>query len=305
MVVWRKWMKQFDYILYVFLLFWGSMHAQDTVATPIIDLAKIAQVNQRDSYITFPTDFGNLEPLMFEANVNPSFIIRERKESNLMAVLTSQITIRMYNEDSYPVKTPSYIPQVTFYYLTGDKNSANNYTLFGKFAHHSNGQDGQFYVADGSINLQNGNFATNFIELGLIRTGFSKTLNATKFFKSSFEIHPRSWMLAELHGTYSGFRWHNAFLAYKLPTKMGHGGSVKADFSVKAETTWLIDNINNWDTCNFKRFNASLTFYYHPKFLEEIGFFVQLYHGVDYYNIYFQHQLDIIRFGIMTELLRF
>ena len=86
---------------------------------------------------------------------------------------------------------------------------------------------------------------------------------------------------------------------------MGHGGSVRADFSIKAETTWLIDNINDWDTFNFKRFNASLTFYYHPKFLEEIGFFVQLYHGVDYYNIYFEHRLDIIRFGIMTELLRF
>jgi len=78
---------------------------------PNLDLAKIAQVNQTDSYITFPTDIGNIEPLMFEANVNPSFIIRERKESNLMAVLTSQITIRMYNENSYPVKTPSYIPR--------------------------------------------------------------------------------------------------------------------------------------------------------------------------------------------------
>ena len=86
---------------------------------------------------------------------------------------------------------------------------------------------------------------------------------------------------------------------------MGHRGSVKADFSLKAETTWFLDNINDWDTFNIKRLNASLTFYYHPKFLEDIGFFVQYYHGMDYYNIYFQHRLDVIRFGIMTELLRF
>ncbi|MBD0850141.1 hypothetical protein [Maribacter arenosus] len=299
-------MKRQDYLPFIILFLLQTAHAQQpNDSLPNLDLAKIAQVNQTDSYITFPTDIGNLEPLMFEANVNPSFIIRERKESNLMAVLASQVTIRMYNEDSYPVKTPSYIPQITFYYLTGDRNPVGHYTFFGKFAHHSNGQDGNFYNTDGNINLQNGNFATNYFELGLIKTSFSKTLNASKFFKSSVEVHPRSWMLDEMHGKYSGFRWHNAFFAYKLPVKMGHRGSVKADFSLKAETTWMIDNINDWDTFNFKRFNIGLTFYYHPKFLEDIGFFVQLYHGMDYYNIYFQHRLDVIRFGIMTELLRF
>ncbi len=299
-------MKGYGYIwILILFLLQPAYTQQSNDSLPDIDLAKIAQVNQSDSYITFPTDIGNIAPLMFEANVNPSFIIRERKESNLMAVLTSQITIRMYNEDSYPVKTPSYIPQVTFYYLTGEKNPTDHYTLFGKFAHHSNGQDGDFYDTDSNINLQDGNFATNFFELGFIKTSFSKTLNATKFFKSSFEVHPRSWMLDELHGKYSGFRWHNAFFAYKLPVKMGHRGSVKADFSLKAQTTWLIDNINDWDTFNLKRFNIGVTFYYHPKFLEDIGFFVQFYHGTDYYNINFQHRLDIIRFGIMTELLRF
>ncbi len=299
-------MIRHDYIpIFILFLMQTAYTQKPNDGLPNLDLAKIAQVNQSDSYITFPTDIGNLEPLMFEANVNPSFIIRERKESNLMAVLTSQVTIRMYNEESYPVKTPSYIPQITFYYLTGEKNPVDHYTFFGKFAHHSNGQDGNFYDVDGNINLQNGNFATNFFELGLIKTSFSETLNASKFFKSSLEVHPKSWMNDELHGKYSGFRWHNAFYAYKLPVKMGHRGSVKADFSLKAETTWMFDNINDWDTLNFKRFNIGLTFYYHPKFLEEIGFFVQLYHGMDYYNIYFQHRLDVIRFGIMTELLRF
>ncbi|MBD0778399.1 hypothetical protein HPE56_11395 [Maribacter sp. ANRC-HE7] len=298
-------MRRYGYILILFYFLAQVIHAQINDSLPNLDLAKIAQVNQSDSYITFPTDIGNMEPLMFEANVNPSFVIREQKDSHLMAVLTSQITIRMYNEESYPVKTPSYIPQITFYYLMGDKNLEDHYTFFGKFAHHSNGQDGNFYNTDGNINVQNGNFSTNFFELGLIKTSFSKTLNASKFFKSSLEVHPRSWMLDELHGKYSGFRWHNAFFAYKLPVKMGHRGSVRADFSLKAETTWMIDNINDWDTFNFKRFNIGLTFYYHPKFLEDIGFFIQLYHGMDYYNIYFQHRLDIVRFGIMTELLRF
>ena len=53
------------------------------------------------------------------------------------------------------------------------------------------------------------------------------------------------------------------------------------------------------------RFNLSLTFYYHPNILEDIGLFAQIYHGMDYYNIYFNRKPDIIRFGIMTEKLRF
>lgn len=298
-------MKRKLHISIALFLFLGTLSAQDSLVRPQIDLERMATVNQSDSYITFPTDVGNLEPLMFEANVNPSFIIRQRSDSRLMGVLTSQIIIRMYNEESFPVRTPSYIPQISVYYCLNERHTTDHLTLFGKLAHHSNGQDGGFYDADGNINLQTGNFATNFFELGFIKTSFSESLNATKFFKSSFEVHPKSWMLEELHGQYSGFRWHNAFFAYKLPVKMGHRGSIKADFSFRLETTWLIDNINDWDTFDLKRFNAGITFYYHPKFLEDIGFFVQYYHGVDYYNIYFQHRLDVIRFGIMTEILRF
>ena len=67
----------------------------------------------------------------------------------------------------------------------------------------------------------------------------------------------------------------------------------------------MLDDYNNLNTFDLKRLNASLTLYYHPKFLEDIGFFVQFYHGNDYYNIYFQERLDIIRFGIMTKVLRF
>ena len=289
-------------VAFFFINFNYSQKTVDTI--PQLNLTKIALVNQTDSYVTFPTDIGNIAPLMFEANISPNFIIRKRKDSRLMSVLTSQIIIRMYNEHSYPVRTPSYIPQISFYYLTGDKQSKKHNTFFGRIAHHSNGQDDNFYDENGNINLQSGNFATNFFELGLIHTSYSDKLNAVKFFKSSFEVHPKSWMLNELHGKYSGFRWHNTFSAFKLPI-MNSNPEKRPNISLKLETTWMLDAINNWNTFNLNRLNASLTFYYHPKFLEDIGFFVQFYHGMDYYNIYFNEQLDVIRFGIMTEILRF
>ncbi len=299
-------MKPRDY-LFLFVFFTSNLAFAQTVAetTSNLSLDQIALVNQGDSYITFPTDIGNLEPLIFEANVSPGFKIRERKDSRLMAVLTPKIIVRMYNEFSYPVRTPSYMPNITFYFLTGSERSINKLSLFGKIAHHSNGQNGDFYDENGTINLVSGNFATNFIELGFLKAFYNNKHNAFRFFKSSVEFHPKTWMLDVMQGKYSGLRWHNTFLAYKLPLNGNSSGKSKANFSVKAETSWMMDNVNDWKTFDLNRLNASLRFYYHPKFLEDIGLFVQFYHGMDYYNIYFQHQISVIRFGIMTEILRF
>ena len=270
---------------------------------PKLSLERIALINQSDTYITFPTDIGNIAPLIFEANVNPSFIIRERKDSRLMAILTPQIIIRMFNEESYPIRTPSYIPQISFYYLAKKKEALDYLVLFGKIAHHSNGQEGDFYNADNTINVQSGSFATNFIEFGFLKTSYNNKLKAIKTIKSSIELHPKDWMLQEMRGRYSGLRWHNSFTSFKFPLKEDDNG--KAKFSLKAETTLMLDDFNNLDFFDINRLNASFTFYYHPKFLEDIGLFVQLYHGYDYYNINYQHQMSIIRFGLMTEILRF
>ncbi len=297
-------MKTKAYILILFLWSTYCVFSQKDLDTlPQLDLFKIALINQTDSYITFPTDIGNIEPLMFEANVNPSFVVRERKDSKLMAALTPQITIRMYNEESYPVRTPSYIPQVAVYYLANQKKALNCLVLFSKIAHHSNGQDGNFYNEDNTVNLESGNFATNFFELGFLKTSYSNRLKAIKTIKSSIEVHPKSWMLQELQGKYSGLRWHNSFTSFKFP--LNEDNTERANFSLKAEATLMLDNYNDLDVFDLDRFNASLTFYYHPKFLEDIGLFVQFYHGMDYYNIYFEHQISVIRFGIMTEILRF
>lgn len=290
----------------MFLFFTGSYAQIYQYTLPQLDLSKIAHINQSDSYITFPADVGNIAPLMFEANLNPNFIIRERNDSKLMAVLTPQITIRMYNEDSYPVKTPSYIPQISVYYEINKIENLIQTLLFGRVAHHSNGQNDDFYNEDHSINLESGNFSTNFFQIGIIKTSYDSKLKAVKFFKSSVEVHPRSWMINELHGQYNGFRWHNSFISYKLPWNSDlFSSDRRAKFSLKIETTWMLDQINDWKTFDTRRFNASLTLYYHPKLLEDIGFFVQFYHGTDYYNIHFSHQLSMIRFGLMTEILRF
>ena len=288
------------------LLFNLSLYAQtDAIKKYDFDLSLISEVHQGNSYFTIGGGLGNIEPLIFEANLIPNFIIRNNKEAKLMAVVTPQIILRMYNEESLPVRTPSYMPHITVYYSIGEKLSVNNFTVFGKIAHHSNGQEDDFYLENGDINYESGNFSTNYFEAGIIKTFYDNNLKAAQFFSTSFEIHPPSFSNEELDGIYSFYRWNNQFAIFKLPFEKSENKKEKANFSLKGQFTWLFGDVNDWDFFALERIIASVTFYYHPSFLEDIGLFVQYYHGQDYYNIYFPISRDIIRIGFMTDQFRF
>lgn len=298
-------MKRHLVFIQITLLLTFAASGQNKDVSQGVGLTVISQVNQGSSYITFPTDLGNIEPLMFEANLIPNFYIRKSKNSRLMGVLTPQIILRMYDERSYPVRTPSYIPQITVYYMLTEFERSQNLSLYGRYAHHSNGQDGDFYLDNGEVNLLTGDFATNYFETGLIKTHFNTRFNAYQFFKTSIEIHPQGLGSDELEGIYSRYRWHNAVSIFKLPSKETRSTRNNADISIKGEATWMFGDVNHWNTFSTDRLNLGVTFFYHPKFLEDIGLFVQYYHGSDYYNMYFGHRLDVLRFGLMTEKLRF
>ncbi len=298
-------MKKIYALILISIFLSPSVWGQETENSSAISLTIISQVNQGNSFITFPTDIGNIEPLWFEGNIIPNFYLRQSKNSRLMGVLTPQIIIRMYQEDSFPVRTPSYMPQITVYYLLNEKEGSRTTSLFGRLEHHSNGQEGDFYLENGEVNVKSGNFSTNLMELGIIKTNKNQRLNAYQFFKTSFEFQPESWLFEELVGQYSRFRWHNAFSIFKLPEKNINPLDKRAALSVKGEATFMFGDTPIPNPSALDRMNLSLTLFYHPNFMEDMGLFVQLYHGMDYYNIYFNHQLDIIRFGIMTEKLRF
>ncbi len=292
------------FILSSMLSFSGFSQNSNDVSSKM-SLSTIATVNQGNSYITFPTDIGNIAPLWFEGNVIPNFMIRKSKNARLIGVLTPQIILRMFREESAPVRTPSYMPQITIYYSLLSNPKSDQYSVFGRFAHHSNGQEDNFYLPNGEINLLSGNFSTNFIEFGVVNNHYNKQLNAVQFYSTSLEIHPPGWSIVELEGKYSMVRWHNGFSIYKIPIGKKTNNKTRARISLKAEAMWMFGNINDWQQLSLHRLNVNLTFYYHPKFLEDIGLFVQVYNGMDYYNIYFNQRLKIIRFGIMTEILKF
>jgi hypothetical protein len=289
-----------------FLLLNFHIYSQsDSLNKYNFDLSLVSEVHQGNSYFTIGGGLGNIEPLIFEANLIPNFILRSNKEAKLMAVITPQIILRMYNEKSLPVRTPSYMPHITIYYSIGEKLAVDNFTIFGEIAHHSNGQEDDFYLENGEINYKSGNFSTNYFEVGIIKTFYNNNLKAAQFFSTSLQVHPEKLSDTELRGIYSLYRWNNQFAIFKLPYHVNENRKERAKFSVKGEFTWLFGDVNDWEFLSFNRIVASLTFYYHPYFLEDIGLFIQYYHGQDYYNIYFPKQRDIIRIGFMTDQFRF
>lgn len=295
------------WIIFLFFCFFNDLKAQEQKDTAnTISLITIAQAHQGNSYITFLEGIGKIDHLWFEANLIPSFYIRVREDSRLLGVLTPQVILRMYQEESFPVRTPSYMPQITVYYSLYNRNKYESLYLFGRMAHHSNGQQGEFYLDDGSINYKAGNFSTNYLEVGIIKTSMNHRFGAVKMYRSSFQVNPPALSDPELDGRYSFYRWNNLLYIFKLNNSSEEfNQSKRANISLKAELNWLFGDLDDTRFLDFDRISFSGTLTYHPSFFEDIVLFVQYYYGKDYYNIYFPNTLNVLRVGIMTELIRF
>jgi hypothetical protein len=258
------------------------------------------RANQDESYITFGQGIGNLEPLIFEAKINPYFLLRTKDNSKWGATLSTNILLRMYAEESLPVRSPSYMPNVVFYRQIDQDTERNNY-LFLKISHHSNGQEGNFYNEDGSVNLYKGSFSTDYFEFGVLFNEKKSLINnCQKYFRTSFEYHFNIDRSPELEGIYSFYRWNNAFRIFRFPV-----GRDNQYIQSKIETAWLFGNLKDVNAFDFsKRFNFSMTINYHPKVLTDVSLFANFYSGMDYYNMHFTRRLNVFRIGIQAFTLK-
>ncbi|MCD6176273.1 MAG: hypothetical protein J7K29_00375 [Candidatus Cloacimonetes bacterium] len=275
--------------------------------------------NSEVGYITFLDGIGNLKPLWFEGKMVPNYLIRIRKNSRTGAVLTPKVILRMYRTDSEPVSTPSYMPQITFYHQLKDFNpgKSNTFYLFGRIAHHSNGQDGDFFKEDGSINTTDGSFSTNYIEVGFFLTKlFFLQQNATEFFRSSIEYHPNELQDKVLNNRYGNIRWHNDIQIFKFTIETltsifsGNGKIESSSENLKLRpnlraminTTYIFGNMEDVDALDFsKRFGSSIILSYNPKYLEDVRLYIQYYYGQDYYNIHFENTLSELSIGLIAD----
>lgn len=285
----------------------GELAAQDN-HVPENDFFRAIRANQTESYMTFGQGFGNVEPLIFEGLIAPCFLLRTNRDARFGATLSPAILLRMQAEESFPVRSPSYMPNLTLYRHLGNpaNDGINSSYLFLALKHHSNGQFGSFYNEDGSFNSETGDFSTNLLELGVF---FNQSVlpfsNTTEYFRTSVEVHPDIGRSRELNGHYSFVRWHNSFRIFRFPgfrpEPVRNDQVYPPRVQTRAETTWMfgpMENAGNFDPSG--RLNLSLTMAYRPAVFSDVSLFVNFYSGKDYYNMQFSHRIKVLRFGLQA-----
>lgn len=265
-------------------------------------------ISREQSYITALGGLGNIEPLIFEGAIIPYYMIH-LDQTKWGIELSPKIVIRMYNERSAPIRTPSYMPKVTLYYNTsnlGKPNSPSPLFAFFSWEHHSNGQSDSFYVPDStSINSKSGDFSTNSIEFGgLVTRPYNAKKYGLSFYKLSFQYHYSQ--CEDLRGKYGNFRIKSELRSILYSDKFpGTSNFVKRQIhsiSAQLKTEWIAGNMMNTSAIDWKRIITSIRISVHPVALDEFNFFAQYYYGQDYYNINFGKTLNVLRFGISADL---
>lgn len=318
---WRNEMREF--IFFCFIVTSTSIYAQKSATVDSLSHQKfmtLVNANREQSYVTFGSGLGNLEPLLFEARLSPSYFFTGR-EKKWALMLNPQVQLRMLDKKSFPIRNPSYKISIDFYHdLKFWKESFlrkifyRDALWYASVTHHSNGQDGEFYKADtiSTLNLDDGSFATNYLQFG-ISSYKLKTLGKDFFsireVKTYAEIHPPKWSIQELDDRYGYYRVFTeiGFIGPMRKLKNNYVNRWLQESSLQLRSGWIFGRMNNASPGDARRrLIIDFTYKYYPRWFDEVAFFVRFYRGQDYYNIYFsQNELTTLTCGLTSNIMNF
>lgn len=277
--------------------------------------------------------------VIFEAQIAPRIIIKDsigKATSQLFdkkapvwgwqASATPMVRLRMFNQISDPVRTPSYMPKGTIQiarFASGYSESGNDRRVSMwlidviPFGHHSNGQDGCLFtsqIRDGEncidqpglprmVNKHDGSFSTNYIE-------------ANVFF-GRLHLGPRK-AAGEL---VTNFEWRAGLLTQFNP-KGYVGGSIDDELApLYGQTRVGTEVMAAWRNVGyFGRIETGGRLQYlvntpaglHPVIVSiqltalprqwgGAGGFARYYVGQDYYNLGFAENISRVEFGFALQ----
>lgn len=293
----------------VFLLVLGRLLVaqEPTEREPLSRAAyqALVRVEQEPSYATVPFLMFGLPDnesrdgplrLLYEASLSPAFFLFAGKRPWLVAV-TPKIVLRQFYDGSEPVPPPSYMPRITLYYwgrpfLQRTDIDSVVYSFL-RVGHHSNGQEEPFYDSTGAVNTKNGDFFTNFLEVGVSKRFFGRgpTIGTQQL---SFEWHPAGWQAKAQRPIYGRYR-------ARAGTRLQWPGSALGEIDgAMLETQYIAGPLAPGRRNVRSRLTVSATVYAELKDLGDFSPFVSYYTGQDYYNVRFGRQISVVRAGVMT-----
>lgn len=256
-----------------------------------VETIDIVRAALEPAYVAYPFGLSGLDRLIFESNVVAHFVVHQPSWP-VAFVLTPKVLVRMFAEDSAPVKSPSYMPRVAAYFWFSQQVARDKPAFYGSvtLSHHSNGQTESFFDEDGKIRHDGGDFSTNFLEFSLYTTGMSgRWFGWTTL---SFQWHPGFNENPELRGRYGLKRLNFATTVLAQLPFQGeihlHVSAILDDFMHTGQSSLMRA---------LERFPISLHYIVQPPHTD-LGLYIGYYLGHDYYNIYFDRIIHTLQVGI-------
>lgn len=294
-----------------------AAQAQFDASAPahVLTQRRVAQRTADFTYITPTGGIGATDPLIFEAQIAP-WVYLFSGDTPFALLAAPQVVLRMFPDDSNPVTAPSFLPRVRLNW-----HFRPSRLLFSTLvSHHSNGQAGSFYRDDGSINVDTGNFSTNYIEVSLTHHQLGQDEAVGDFRAGSvFGAGILEWMRfgvrvpflpghhvntePALEGLYSFYRVHFAVQTSSVPREQNALlSTLFSAFQFRAELWWrtplLLEDAPVWH----KQFDVAATLLLELHKRSDLFAYLNFYLGEDYYNIRFQNRLGAIRFGFQANI---
>jgi hypothetical protein len=283
-----------------------SFYQAQTTQITNIDEAILSTTDR--TYVSFGQGIGNyktnsgikpLKPLIFEGQISPDFLFSLSQKRTAGLAFFPKIVIRMYNEESLPVKTPSYMPSVLFYHRIKSPFKRKIFNFFKtedqlafityRAIHHSNGQNGNYYTVNkDSVNFINGNFSTNAIEVALSWSTIDSGAIGKAFMNGRIAYERQL-----------NFEREKSLMNNYYYNKITLESHIIYSRKVKSYITYSY----MWGTRKFPSRHV-LDLYLSVKpfnKLTDFSVFIRGYFGPDYYNLYYIHQLRTFTLGIIAD----
>jgi hypothetical protein len=236
-----------------------------------------------------------------EAQIAPVYFVRFGDSSRFALSVSPKIIIRMADNESFPIKTPSFMPTLTLFQQINSRKLStykiskwlitpqHRIFIVYRLSHHSNGQKEDFFFpGTRRINYGTGNFTTDYFELGVQWTDLSAGMNG-------FSVNGRISM--EQH--FSATREEGlAELYYIRRVLLENEFNLSPSLQLATRIDFMFGNGSRFEPAS--AYQVSLEFQPFRK-QSDLSFFVRAYGGPDYYNIRYFSDQKFIGLGIRAN----
>jgi hypothetical protein len=299
------------------LLFSCCCYSSNTFASGGKDSAQIIQHHSSNASFNqiyrenlpvsfYGNEYGNPTHDLLTADIAPNVILLSSVHCRFFFVVTPRIQLRLLSEYHSPVRSPSYMPGGSLYTRVNNDDTHPKFLAL-SYSHHSNGQEGPTLNPDGSFNVDDGKFTTNFYTLNYY-FGKRRISDTSVKIQSAFigmEIHSglfNTGFSRQLTGKYGFVRtngsWFYDFMCDRHNTSDHYLNHQRLRF----DFTYIWDRLYDYSNTDLrKRLNVSVKYYYQFGFMENVALTIGGgYRGQDPYNIYFQSNYPYVAIGLAS-----